>query len=329
MPGRGLGRGVIEDAEEAQVWTNDSVINEKNAMDLAGKVVLKTNSKKIGNNILDIDNGKIIELEDGKDINALNLAPSALGEFQNQLEKWKQQADLSTSSFDAIVGEQPPSGTPYSQTALLNQVASKPFDYRREEAGIFITEIFEDWVIPYLIKKLNKKHLLVSDFSEDELNAIDPAYAIKQANKQVIKGLTQGQPTTPEQYQQTIQQEKDKLSGSKRYFKIPDGYFDDIEAKVTVVTTNEQKNKAAVLQSLSTVLQTVQASFNPNTGTFGVLEDPVLSKVFGTILELSGAGLSPISLGLGKTKSASPMGQQTQTPPVPQAQPAQSLAPQI
>ena len=325
MPGRGLGRGVIEDAKEAQVWTNDSVINEKNAMDLAGRVGIKTNSKKFGNNILEHDHGKIYELEDGKDINTFNLAPSALGEYQNQVEKWKSQADLSTSSLDAITGEQPVSGTPYSQTALLNQVASKPFDYRREEAGIFITRMFESWVIPYLIKKLKKKHLLVSDFSEEELTTIDNSFAIHKANTEVIDGLTKGNPTTPERYQAIVLAEKSKLQGEKRYFDIPDKYFDGIEAKVTVVTTNEQKNKAAVLQSLSTILQTVQASFNPNTGTFGVLDNPVLSKIFGTIIELSGAGISPVSLGLGKPGAQ--QGQNAPTVPVPMAQPLPAAQP--
>ena len=73
--GYALGRGVIEDSEEAQVWTNDAVINESIAMQLAGRVGIKTNSKKLGNNILEHDHGKIYELEKDADINSFNLAP--------------------------------------------------------------------------------------------------------------------------------------------------------------------------------------------------------------------------------------------------------------
>jgi hypothetical protein len=58
--GRDFGVGIIEDGFEAQVWTNDAMISEKNAMELAGKVIMKTNSKKVGANILtDLDNGAI------------------------------------------------------------------------------------------------------------------------------------------------------------------------------------------------------------------------------------------------------------------------------
>lgn len=310
MEGRALGRGVIEDAEEAQVWTNDAVKNEKGAMDLAGKVVAKTTSKKIGNNILEVDNGKIFELEEGKEFDILNLTPAAIGEFRNQLMMWKEQADGATSSYDANTGEQPPSGTPYSQTALLNQIASKPFDYRREEAGIFLTRIFDKWIIPHLIKKLKKKHILATDFDEDELAMIDQDFATSRANDKVKEALLQGTYITPEQYQAII--ETEKLLGTKRYLQMPDNYFDDIEAKISVNPTGELKNKQAILQSLSTLMGDVIKSFNPNTGTFGVFDNPQLSKIFGTILELSGAGISPASLGIMKQQPSSAMAQNTE-----------------
>lgn len=306
MSGRGLGRGVIEDSEEAQIWTNDAVINEKIAMDLAGRVGIKTNSKKLGNNILEHDHGKIYELGMNEDINSFNLAPSALGQFQNQVDKWKAQADNATASYDAATGEQPPSGTPYSQTALLNQVATKPFDYRREEWGIHLTQMFEKWVLPYVIKKLYKGHTLRSDYSDDELKLIDQdIYAINH-NDFVKKILLQGKIPNMEDaagMEEMVGKELQKFNKT-RFIKFKDGYFDDIEANITIQTTGEQKNKAATLQTLSNLLETAIKSYNPNTGTFGVLEDPKLSRIFGEIIEMAQAGISPVALGLGGSSVA-------------------------
>lgn len=316
MPGRGLGRGVIEDSEEAQVWTNDAVINEKNAMDLAGKVILKTDSKQVGSNILEIDNGRIFELETGKQLDVLNLEPSALGEFENQINRWKTQADDATSSYDANSGKQPPADTPYSQTALLNQVAAKPFDYRREEAGIFETEIWEDWVIPHLVKKLYNEHLLATDFTQEELDVIDNTFATWSVNQKVIDAIMDGKIVTAQNYQDAITAFKATMKGKRRFLQIPTGFFSDIEAKITVLTTGEQKNKAAILQSLSTIMGDVMQSYNPQTGDFAVLTNPVMARIFGTILELSGAGISPASLGIGM-----------QTPTQGGAQPAQAGQP--
>jgi hypothetical protein len=316
MPGRGLGRGVIEDAGEAQVWTNDAIINEKNAMDLAGKVVLKTDSTQVGANILEIDNGRIFELEVGKQLDVLNLEPSALGEFSNQIERWQNQANDATSSYDANSGKQPPSDTPYSQTALLNQVAAKPFDYRREEAGILETEIWEDWIIPHLIKKLYKGHLLASDFTDEELEVIDDAFATAAVNEKVMEAVLNKKIVSLEQYQEAITALKQTMKGKRRFLQIPDGFFDDIEAKITVLTTGEQKNKGAILQSLSTILGDVMKSYNPQDQSFAILNNPVMARIFGTILELSGAGISPASLGIGKPQSNQPVG----GAPQPQAQ---------
>lgn len=314
--GYGLGRGVIEDSEEAQVWTNDSVIEESIAMKLAGRVGIKTNSKKLGNTVLEHDHGKIYQLGKDEDMNSFSLTPSALGQYQIQIDKWRVQADNVATSYNSITGEQPPSGTPYSQTALLNQVASKPFDYKREEWGIHLTKIFDKWVIPYLIKKIKKEHILVSEFSDDELEMIDESFAIFNANEDMRPDILNAVPVSQEQQAGLIEGYKKhiKKQGKKRFLEVPEDYFSDIEAKVTVITTGEQKNKAVILQSLSEIIKTVIASFNPTTGQFGVLQDPTLSKIFNQIVELSGAGISPVSLG----KGTMPTKQVPQAPSVPQ-----------
>ena len=312
--GYGLGRGVIEDSEEAQVWTNDAVINESIAMALAGRVGVKTNSKKLGSNILEHDHGKIYEIEDGKDISSFQLAPAALGQYANIIERWKRQADNVANSYDAATGEQPPSGTPLGTTQLLNAVATKPFDYKREEWGIHLTMIFDKWVLPYLMKKVQREHILVSEFDDTELEMIDESFSAFNNNEDMINAIVdalQNDTALPTQQDsldnQAMWKKNIKKSGKKRYIEVPNDYFKGVEAKLTVNITGEQKNKSAILQSLSAIMASVVQSYNPNTGTFGVLEDQTLSKIFNQMLEMSGAGISPVSLGKSKAKVASPV----------------------
>lgn len=326
MPGRALGRGVIEDSEEAQVWTNDAVINEKNAMDLAGKVMATTDDPDVGNNLLTADNGKIFNLGEGKTLSSLKLDPAALGEFQNQINKWEKQANYATSSFDSNNGEAPTSGTPYSTVALLNQVASKPFDFRREEAGIFIGQMITEWVIPFLIKRLNKSHVLTSEFSDDELRIIDHSFAVDEANKATIDHvISTGMVPSPDEYMGMIDYKRKHLSGNKRSIEFPEGYFDDAVVNCTVVTTGEQQNKAATLSSLANLLKQVSDSYNPQTGKFMILADPQLAAIFGKIVEMTGINVSPASFGIDPNTST----QQNQPIPVQQAptQPAPSALP--
>lgn len=329
VPGRGLGRGVIEEGEEGQVWTNDSMLKQKNTMDIAGRVLIKTDADNVANNILEVDDGKIFKLEPGRDMQAMQLAPAAIGNYENMVAQWNAQLDKATSTFDANTGETMPSGTPYSQTALLNQVAQRPFAFRQEEAAIDLEEMFNEWVIPHIIRKIKKEHILASEFDETTLEALDESVANKEG-REVMKDAAFGaleqamagglSPQIPVIDNEVESARADRLeslrgSGAKRYVKIPDDFFDGFVGKMTLNITNEQQNKAAVMQSLSQILQAVQGSFNPQTGTFMLLEDPVLAKIFGTIIETAGVGLSPAELGLGRGQKTEPQPQPTSPEP--------------
>jgi len=296
VPGRDLGRGIVEEGFESQVWINDTMIAMKNAMDLSGKVVLSTTSKKVGGNaITGVDNGHIFELEEGKTINSLNLLPSAFPQFQNMIDLWNTQYDKVSSTYDANTGEAPTAGTPYSQTALLNQVANSPFEYQREVWGIFLNEILNDWILPEVKKRVKKEHYLVSEFSEEELEIIDQAIRRKQVVKYGIKELLKGKEISPDAIMGIEQEVTGQLKkfSNKREVKIPEGFL-DIEGKITANITGELKNKSVMLQSLDNILKTVISSFNPATGQYGVLTDPTLSKVFGQIVEMVGIPFATI-----------------------------------
>lgn len=294
VPGRGLGRGIVEDGFQSQVWVNDAMIAMKNAMDLSGKVVLSTTSKRVtGNAITDVENGHIFELEDGKTITSLNLLPSAFPQFNTLIDLWNIQYDKTSSTYNANTGEAPTAGTPYSQTALLNQVANSPFEYQREIWGIFLNECLNEWILPELKKRISKKHYLVSEFSKEELDVIDNAIIAKDSRKMIKDRLLQGIATTPSElstFQSGLQQGLAKF-GSKREIDIPEGWL-DIDGKITANITGELKNKQAILASLDSLFKTVAATFNPNTGKYGALEDPVLSQIFGRIVEIAGVGVS-------------------------------------
>ena len=265
-------------------------------MELGSKVIFKTTDPEIQNNVLtEMENGLVIKLSHGTDFSIANTITNALPEFSRNVEAWNSQYERVSSTFGAITGETMPANTPYRTTAILNQEATSMFDYRREEMGIFLTELFNNWVLPYLIKKLNKGHILRAEFTAEELKSIDDSYANYVANEKVMKLILSGKPIYAEEYEQVVKGIKDSLKATKqhRFLDVPKGAYQGFKGKVTVMTTGEQKNKAVVLESLNNILLTVAKA--PQ-----VLTDPKMSQIFGEILELSGSGLSPISLGLGE-----------------------------
>jgi len=305
--GYGLGRGVVEDGFEAQVWVNDSMISIKNAMDLSGKVLLTTDSQKIsGNALTSVDSGHIFQLEQGRSLTSLNLSATAMPEFHNIIELWNQQYDRASSTFNANTGEAPTAGTPYSQTALLNQVANSPFEYQREVWGIWLNEILNEWIMPELKKRIMKEHYLVSEFDDEELETIDNAIAEFNGRKAIIEAIRAGRVPTLEEYQAAKEFSlMSKPDGTKRELKIPEGFL-KVEGHLSANITGELKNKSAMLQSLDGIMRTIVSTFNPNTGTYAALEDPALSKIFGTIVEMAGVPISFNQLKAGSKGTGAP-----------------------
>lgn len=318
--GDGFGRGVVEDGFQAQVWTNDTMISLRNAMDISTKIVGITDSQKIsGNSITGVDNGHIWQLEPGRMLDFKALGSINIPQFQTALDLWDSQYNKVASTFDANTGEAPTAGTPYSQTALLNQVANSPFEFRREEYGIFVNEILNDWIYPEVMKDCVKSDWIMAEFDNEELDLIDESIANFTANNMIHEKNLNGSPTdpiaTPEFQAEITNNVKNQLKkfGKKREIKFPKGYL-DVKGRLTANITGELKNKGALLASLDGLFKTVVSTFNPNTGTYAALQDPILSKMFGQIVEMSGVPFSA-----GQLRSA------TGTAPV--AQPSTAQAP--
>lgn len=288
VPGRGLGRGVVEEGFEAQRWTNDAVIGETNAMTLSGKVVMVTDSEDVGNNaITDLVNGSVIKVKRGESVQSLSLLPSSFPEFNNLKTSWDTQVQRSTNTFDAVTGETMPSGTPLGSLAIQAQQASSYFDYKREEAGVFITELFNEWILPFLAKRINKEHILSSEFGQDELMKIDEAFATHLVNEEVKAKILSGMIVSPEEYQAGIDFTKQKLTqrGNRRFLEVPSGWFKDFKPKVSVIVTKELKDIDVEKKNLEYISMILAR--NPQA-----MQDPVMAKIVGRMAELSGI-LSP------------------------------------
>jgi hypothetical protein len=278
------------------------IYKEKEIIELASKIIYQTTDKTVGKNVLtDLENGDIITLKDGKNLTQVNNVPTSLPEFSNFINKWKDQLDRTTNTFEANTGEALPSGTPYRLGATLNQEANSMFDYRREEMGIFLQELYSDWILPHLVKKLKGKHTLATEFSEDELNAIDNAHIELALKEEVQKKRQSGVLVTDIEPERQRLKQKMMQTKSTRFINLPKNYYENLNATTSVITTNETRVKAAVLETLNSVLG--QFGKNPQ-----IFQDPIAKKILNKIMEVSGA-FSPIEL---QVESASPAPQQDQ-----------------
>lgn len=299
-PGRSFGIGIPEEGEEAQVWTNDAVLKQYRALEYASKVVGQSASRKLkGRNMLtEVDDGQILEHEDNKPITTVPLVPpGGMAQFSGIISQWWDQFERASSAYNAQRGQQTLSHTPARLQMLLIQQSRAVYDNLRQDMGLLLEEIFNDWVLPSLVDGLTTEHILAAEFTSDELKELDHNYAVYQANEEATSRILSGQIVYPEDYESFIQSTKDSLAKNKsrRFLSIPKNYYQDLDAKVYVITTGEQKDKAATLDAINNIMMTYAK--NPQA-----LQDPVLALLFKEAVQMAGVGVSSLQLSTAITE---------------------------
>jgi hypothetical protein len=292
--GRAFGVGVVEEGEEAQVWTNDTVLKQFRAMEYTTKVVGQSASKKLkGRNMLnEVDDGQILEHEDGKPITTLTLLPAGgLSQYSNLLVQWFTQFERATSAYGAQRGESPSSRTAAKLQAAVLQQSGSVMQTIQEDFGIFVGNIMEDWVMPWLGKQLNAEHILAHEFGIDELKQIDRNFSIHTANRMAKEAILSGKIVSEEDYATFMQGAQDMIQQTKatRFIEVPKDYYKKATAHVTFNITGEQKDKQAAADFLLGVMKIYQG--DPN-----LINDPVLTSLLMQIIEQSGFAISPVTI---------------------------------
>jgi hypothetical protein len=105
VEGRDMGMGVWKEYFEPQIATNEAVIAEKDVMDVAGKVVVRTNKKGLPS-AMEMVNGEMIDLNADEFFDAVQLTPTSLPQFQNIVDAWFVNMQRDQSAFPGVTGEE-------------------------------------------------------------------------------------------------------------------------------------------------------------------------------------------------------------------------------
>jgi len=306
--GRTLSIGAVEYLFDAQWMKNHTMKNMKDTLDLASKLIFQTSdSSYVGRNVLAaIETGDILIHRQNEPLTQINNSKADVVAFQNFGMEWERLSQTLTSTPDAMRGDTLPSGTPYSLGAYLGAQANSLFEIMTENKGLHIEDMMREHIIPHLKTKLDTTDEITATLDDNDIEKIDALYvnntAARYVNKELKEMVLSGEfPTKADatSMMETASQDlKDQITnslGKQRFFKpsdIPDktwrDIFKDFEMKATVEVTNENTDKQAVLQTLSSLLQTI--AVNPM-----VLQDPNAKMLFSAIMTETGR-ISPLQL---------------------------------
>ena len=256
--GRGFGEGIPEELSEHQRWHNFYKTEEARAVAIGGKVLFVTDDGSVVDSIYDdgIDHGTIMQVGEGKMFTQLTTMPNSVPVYQNIRADWDSSADKNTNSFDAVTGEEQKSGTPFRAQYMQNIAGTSQFQREHEDMGFIITEIVEDWILEDALAEATKDDEIDDVFSKAELQLVDDVIVETEVLDAVVQASLSGSVLAPEEVDMIRKAIKSKLGKKGARRKITDikKFIKDAGKKVVIHTTDEQRSKQVLYESLSNAI---------------------------------------------------------------------------
>lgn len=309
VPGRCLPISNTEALMSLQVRMNELVGRFFSALRIGSLHLYQTRSGSSYQNVTqDAQDGDILETK--SEIVPISTELRAFQQYQVEINNIEAQADRIANTMEVITGESLPTNTPFRLGAQMGVNAQKIYDQVREDIGLGLTFIFENWILPEIMEDMTEEHILEVSGSTEEMRLFDKEYRrylTLQSMKDYI--LKQERLPTQEEMQVVEEQLAEEMQGKTRKAKITKGYFTMEklrEMRIYFDVTDERKNFSAEKETLSNLL-TIIAS-NP-----AVLQNEDSRVLISRIMEAS--GVSPLMLSSFASKPPAQNVQPEAAPP--------------
>jgi len=325
--GRALGFGGVEELEEAQVWTNYNMIRKQDMLDAASKTLIgvkgsNTASILNGQKLKDMDNMNMVDLGLDGDMGPIDTFPRNIKLFTEEEQEWEVHAQKMGSAQEAIMGEQPPAGTPLGSVQIQQMENHSLHNYRQGKLATFWDEVEQDWILPHISREISKDQEFVTELELDELQYVVDSVVTCETNDFIKEKILSGELIKPEEVQgyEEIVRSTFKKKGNKFFFKI---FKDEMKNVPIVVKTDikgKQKNLGKAIEGINNIIRTVVQVGGPTT-----LAEPATWDAINQSIELSGgdpvdfSGLADAFKKIGQQQMAAQ--QQPAPQQLPQPQP--------
>lgn len=297
MYNRALGLGGAEELVEPQVWTNYDIIRIKDMLDAASKVILTSDDEtlkaKHPTGLKNIENMEVVYRTPGTTIGQVDTFPRNLALFERSVAEWENHAKEISGATDALLGQNPTSGTPFKLQDLVVRQGEGLHAKRRGKNAVFFQEVYRDWIIPQMVKEMTQGVEWLSELSLDEMQYIADCLVRNKAKEFLDEKVLSGQPIDPQEVELYKQKVRDEFvqGGNEQFLKL---LKDEIKGLPIAVKVDiaDKDDLSQMVDKLSNVMRFAFSTYNPQTGKFAIFDDPRMAKLFNEILEYS--GLSPV-----------------------------------
>ncbi len=276
--GRTLSIGSVEYLFDAQWMQNHSIKQWKDQLDLSSKLIFQTADKNfVGRNVLSaIENGDIMIHEPGNPLTLINNQGHDITNVQAFMGQWRVLSQEISNTPDVTRGITQAQPVTFGLGQIMNENSNSLFELMIENKALALEDMLKEFVLPHLKTKLNTTDEVMAVFDDNGIAELDALYipreAAKRYNDQKIQAFLEtdfegdlegNMEQVPEvgQIQNDVKNEMNQ-QGNKRFFSVEDVSWKEALSdlkwdNVKVEITTENKDKAAVLTSLTTIFQTL------------------------------------------------------------------------
>lgn len=279
IDGRALGLGITEILFDLQIRRNEMGNQKADSMRITSKTLFTTQDQNIdGNMLTDLLNGDIITAT--QPITQIDTTERNLGAYAQEEANIKQDTRDLTSAQEILTGESLPSRTPFRLGVLQLQQASKLFDFIKENNGMFIEEVFEEWIIPRFEKETDKDFIF-EIYDNKTLRAVVETDVNRRLNEGIAKIVLATGSYPPKQEVETLKVALMADADKPQFVEIIKGYFKNFEKTLYIDITGEQHDTAQEVETMTNMMQLLAQ--NPQ-----IMQDPQLRDFLMAIAQKTG-----------------------------------------
>lgn len=246
--GRWMREGLYELLFDVQVRGNEIGNQLARGLEWASKIIFTDDDKLAIQSIAtDLKNGDFIR---SKNLRQVEVRMQGLDQLIAEWNRLVQIANDIANSREIVQGDSLPSGTPFKMGNLLNVNANKLFDFIREKLSIPIREIFEEWIVPELIKDIKAEDVIRLTGDSDMLARLYELIV----EDWYVRNLVAIGPHSPEMAQSIKAQKLEELKRQTLFMKEFKKKFEAYKPNVAVVITGENIDLVEKLQTLGTFI---------------------------------------------------------------------------
>lgn len=319
--GRWMGIGVIEELFEAQERRNELANQKRISMEISVIHLFQTSGKSIVNNLLsDLQSGDLIQTGMDGQITPIANEERNLAAFASEEQDYDTLADRISFANSQAGGDPLPASTPATNAVISQNNTTSLFGFKRENFALTLQDLFNEFVIPQVLKDLTPEHILRFSGSPEELQQLDQGYVDALSRNFIVNTtLSTGVVPLPEEIELRKQDYMLALKkeGGIRFVNIKENLYGDTEFEFDIMIDGEQENVTTMAQNMFQVLTAIAQ--NPN-----ILQDPITKALLFEYAQK--IGINPIKLEIAEGNQAiAQQAQQQAQSRLPQAPPEQAV----